>query len=480
MEDYSKYLKYKTKYLQLKQNGGVISQIIDINNKQYSLEYNITNLSDEELKQIKNVNKLNDMLFLIKFRKLYCKIVEISSVPNIYYNINYFNDAISFYHYRINNKHILFFGDLHNNKGLTNCDPYECTSVSNFIKNLALELKNKRNIDVFVELPYNSRISYEQMAKHNFCIGTGDGLDKICHAFRPCYSYDKTKCKESFGNKFRFHYFDARIKDFYNKYYELINSSLTYFSSIKEHKLDIKEEGLISFLWNNTNDCIGYIPFEWLIETFKIKNQINKKNIVSQNLLRIFDEFTKNIYYVPYLLKSINEILTEIKNKTKIKKLEIALKKTIMDDRQTFDKLIKYLKVFFNYYLYLGVKLIDFYVLFRMFKYDSDIIIVYAGQAHIDNYINTFKNIYEYEDVDFKPYQYNESEFVKKDKYILKKYGFESYDSVYSDLSKHLDNIYDYNYANNENAISYVGKENYIQTQSTLFLDTKGIYDDYL
>ncbi len=177
MSIHNKYIKYKTKYQNLKKMN---NDQIPVHNKNSFIISNECEFNPNE-----------------------------SSVPNC--NIECLNNfqcitgPVSYYCFKNRNTTVHIFGDRHHCAS----DNFVCqgnqTYISDFLFNLFEQEKSKQ-FDFFVELPYSKR--------KNRQIGGDNALTNIENRFRMCLPsqpryYDNIKCKNTFSNV-RFHAADIR------------------------------------------------------------------------------------------------------------------------------------------------------------------------------------------------------------------------------------------------------------------------------
>lgn len=361
------------------------------------------------------------------------------TMSSFVYEGNKFSYPVSFYQIKVPSKKfsLLLFGDYH--WSLENscdaCDTHNCTNFTEFISKLTEYSKNKRNFDFFVEEPYRKR----ELLKKIPPTSKGDGVLDILHSiFNDCIvdaEISKVKCKNKFGENFRYHYIDYRfgnevlldlwynilgglhnaknsIVDNFNDFGNICNDQFEMGEScenLRESYSDHFSKILDKMIFILDIDFKILAKDVYIGDNSKIKKQID--NITDPN---IRDRLTKyitvhlsNIDIDPKIndIRSLliniikentdNNILNEINLKI------VGSKMTPWDGAEYFSKIYDYIDELYNsIFEHIFSPALDFYSVARLFKLDSqyndlDIVVFYCGDAHIRNILDILNAIFD-------------------------------------------------------------------------------------
>ncbi len=305
-------------------------------------------------------------------------------------------------------KNIILIKDNHNQFNQQISDWFDLELSKRFI--------NKQTTDVFIEYPF-TKLNERKVTN----INNVSYLQQLPLIYKTCFVYDKTKCP--FYPIIRFHYADTRYYEDEQSKWIVDPFNLDYLSYILP---TLNKDELISTT-SNIIKMIHFIVknylkfFNLLLQPhyhnpfmkikvcekqpcqryFNIFKHIDNTTVIrnGQKMTRIAAELTKlqerngplanAIYRFIYqkagdLMATININSTiEILNSINYMKDSLPLPMLINIVQKTVDEVN-------TLFLPIGALIMDAYLLARMFLYDNDVII-YAGEYHIDTYIEFIK-----------------------------------------------------------------------------------------
>ena len=294
-------------------------------------------------------------------------------------NIVNLSGPISYSYYKLGDKNIHLFGDLHFSLD------FQCSVKSiDFIKFLLNKFDCNKEVDLFVEVPYsqieknNKGTIYKYFQNYITKETTKTYLEKLFKYFEMsgCFKRSKQECEHHYNN-IRFHAADFRFA-------EKCDPALTLFT-------------LLNFMFILSS----YVQqgFQEKIRSSKHELFIVKVNTLSK-LLAIFDKVLH--------CKKMNDQLRKI-SKTDREKIEKYVKKKkafFKESEKSYNTNMKNIIDYFNkkddinsifwiaqsldivstMILNVNCLVMDTYLLGRMMKDDYKNIIVYAGEYHINEY----------------------------------------------------------------------------------------------
>jgi hypothetical protein len=299
------------------------------------------------------------------------------------------------------NKQFILFGDYHTHKQI-NCHDDQSIYFPEYLSWL-LKTNNKNNFDLFLEIGYTYSKKPGSILYHSIS-GLFNNYNKI---FLDCHTnlLDKTKCQLLFPNA-HFHNAD------YRKYINPDKSNHTF-----SEKLGFLTDGLGKYI---DNDWDEQKLVELMVKYKDINNEIlkliNNKSYAIEFLIKIIEgtKIKKNYTEAdPMIHKHMVLYLEELVSKDNhidiirlIEKFSLVSKRYILtflfgeynypDDPYYKDytviraDIIKY----FNLIIFIESIVMDYYLIGRMFRsFISDNVIIIAGNAHIDNYVNLLKKL---------------------------------------------------------------------------------------
>jgi hypothetical protein len=302
------------------------------------------------------------------------------------------NGPVSFYAYHLQvgsiNKLILLFGDIHNFPKYT-CRPCEkdCHTVIDFLKDT---FKNtKVCTDFFMERRYYRRGDSQYVHNPTLLIS------EIEHEFLYCFNSSKKDC-EKFGNV-RMHYADTRLDGAFLMIRHIFRE---IFPEYTELKPDFEVEKCETFI-KHFKENIGKFKPRFKEIFMYILGLIDESPSFSDPKTKDYVNFQRD-----KIQKQRNALSPEIKKEAKqmIINLYMRFVEKVFGywdywDRWDYINCLKDLSCTKNILIGLSTILMDVYLLLRMLRKDlndSNIVIVYAGKFHIEQYskiLDDFPNI---------------------------------------------------------------------------------------
>lgn len=299
---------------------------------------------------------------------------------------------VSMYYLKKNKKRIYLFGDEHystdgvcKDKSINIIDFLD-NIFNNYKNNNNQNVNNKNTIDFYLESQYSDLEKYTKEKKLSFLNNIkykvfGDlshsYLLRIINYFKSkgCFMKKEKVCRNNYPNV-NFHSADFRrsIKCKYTKMME------DYTNNIFLLLISVNYGAHIN---NFTSKLIKFDKYEkvrkYIIQSLKcktIKTQLKKCDKKFQSLInkyiktqfKNYDLVYKNIYN-----ENINAIIKGIKNK----------KKMFSISEMSFS-----IQSILGMVINMNSIVMDIYLLSKMFKEDKNLIFIYAGNAHIQNYVN--------------------------------------------------------------------------------------------
>ena len=349
--------------------------------------------------------------------------------------IRYISGPISWTGFEFGNKAIHLFGDEHFSRegncesSNLKCSTYkqfipdsDCVTIDGLIKNIFVTSEeNDFRADVFLEAYYSSK---NDKNKRSRLVQNTGYLDDIDNFYSALMETGETR------NHSKLHYLDVRfmvdenqnhiIVDLFTILYAIIRNNLKttpeidmfifvrdMLEMINDGKFDYyKSKNIVQFLKNlikelepkvstDKYDLYGKFVNELKMNLENAKYKIKDNNPVS-NYYGLVESLNKK--NVTFRGKNISTYIQDFieKDKNFTQQLDKRFDRYLNYDRDYLTKkdkesLSNYVTRSMNEILHIGSLFMDGVMLSKMFKRlqekDSQIIIVYAGDAHIDNYI---------------------------------------------------------------------------------------------
>lgn len=369
----------------------------------------------------------------------------------MYKKITTISGPVSLYIFIVDNKKYIFFGDSHfTNKGACEdnnmlCDHYdnefkdtilydtECSDFGALIHNwLIYNNDNDIKTDLYIETPFtkSNKRSSENYFNTNMSKKTSyfpyeneSWLNLIADIMLPCFIRDKNKCQ--YYPNVHSHYIDVRVTEDEEG---ILNVDLFFLSNMNNYIMSNMDTVDKNTLIDMITDYWTFINI--LLNNYNlIFNLMMNANDYNDNLLELHEladnfinEGMKNTYF--NILDNLED-MTVYRNDTKMYRIAAALMKLYQKNPDIAENIYTYIKKLTQNYLisvitlltqqeinitnkktfikfmdYCADKLLsiatyhmDMYTLTRMFIQDeSSEIILYAGDAHILNYVSFFEN----------------------------------------------------------------------------------------
>lgn len=291
--------------------------------------------------------------------------------------------------YKICDKNVFMFGDFHFSL------QYKCEKNKNSLElnELIVNLSNTHSdkmIDFYMEVPYhlieNDGENVEKLqkyvknylsfyVKHNL---TNTNLLKIAYFFEKhgCFTKNRKRCEKKYPN-IRFHSSDFRDSKCNKNFILLYNfiNNLNY-DIVEGNKINSKKYLEYLKKVDTINKILNFAKDS--LKCKKMKNQFNKiDKKYSNKILKMINDKLKYLQktYKNNWKECMDSIKLFLKNKKKYDGASTSLMLGKMEDIITpIEALI-----------------MDAYLLARIFKNYSKNIFIYAGNAHINTYVNLFE-----------------------------------------------------------------------------------------
>ena len=283
---------------------------------------------------------------------------------------------------KYNNKTYYFFGEI---PKLVETNEYGCSHQNKCyeIGNVIDKIISEENMtDIFLEAKYTNEYTFTNLKDENFEYKPDSNMFKYHDFISECLSSNKNLCPSVYKDKARFHYTDIRL-----------NQHLGAFDIMFALYIDDQNSAWMYNKIKNAPDIV-----EWYF--FFLGTLFTSKDIFSTK----YALFTKSLgIIVPQKIKKIQKQIQKMDEQHKNILFMFAMRSVIVF-QELYDIIIskinyeKYREYFIkNLCLRQLVTLLimttmDIYLLARMFSTPtSDVVIVYAGSAHIKNYIKFFQ-----------------------------------------------------------------------------------------
>lgn len=322
--------------------------------------------------------------------------------------------------YKDPERYIYFFGDYHSIEPKCFNDEGKKTEVQDFLE-FVLNENKKNTIDFFLEIP-----SIEEGDIH---LGNSY-IDKIADKFIDCFKVDKKNCSKKYPN-LRAHYVDRRQEPIFENISSLtrivLDTKRALYSSFKDTGVILSEnEKKRILLEPELNAKFKLLKFRKMLYHIYLRNFLSNSKTSINDILTIFTDHTLLLTKIKFYKqleniedkKTANFIkeyfenkLSSFQNRTLIIEfleefLSQPYNKAKDNDKGTkkvynklsYEEILFYLEEILKYNAYY----MDAYTIARLFRnYENPksgrekaekakYIMVYAGDAHIDNYLDFF------------------------------------------------------------------------------------------